>query len=343
MLAFSFNIKRFRRTSLSILLILATMAMGILGYILIEDYTFLESFYMTVITAGTVGFMEVKPLSDAGRIFTAFLIMVSFGTFAYSISAIAKSVVEGEFNNFFKIYKLENKISKLRDHVIVCGYGRNGRQSAVVLSNHGKDYVLIEKNPSTIQALLQTQQLFIEGDCTQDEVLKKAGIEHASALISTLADDAESVFLTLTARSLRSDITIISRASDESSYKKLLRAGADNVIMPDKIGGAHMASLIMRPDMVEFLDILAGQEPDSVKLMEVVSSEIPQGLIDRPIGHFIENAGIEAKLIGLKNLSGEYIINPSDEIAFSEGTKIFFLGTPEEIRTIRNFIAQQPS
>jgi voltage-gated potassium channel len=312
--------------------------LGIIGYMLIEHYSLLESFYMTVITVGTVGFMEVRPLSEAGRLFTSLLIIISFGTFAYSISAIAKSVVEGEFNNFFKIYKLENNITKLREHVILCGYGRNGRQSAVVLLNHGKSFVVIEKDPEVIQILLKSDLLFIEGDCTQDDVLKKAGIEHATALISTLGDDSDGVFLALTARSLRSDITIISRASDENSYKKLLRAGSDNVIMPDKIGGAHMASLIMRPDMVEFIDILAGQEPGRIRMIEVVFSEIPASNKNNPISTLIQSMNTPAKLIGMKTKSGEYIINPSEDLIFSEGTKIFFVGNPQEIKGIRQYL-----
>lgn len=330
--------KQFRRTTLALLLILFTMLFGIVGYLVIEHYTLLESFYMTVITIGTVGFMEVHPLSESGRLFTAILIIISFGTFAYSISAIAKSVVEGEFNSFFRTYKLENRISKLHEHVILCGYGRNGRQSAVVLLNHKKSFVVIEKDPEVIQTLMKSDLLFIEGDCTQDEILKKAGIEQAGALISTLADDANAVFLTLTARSLRSDLTIISRASDENSYKKLLRAGADNVIMPDKIGGAHMASLIMRPDMVEFIDLLAGQEPESIRMIEVVFSELPETLKNDSLTSFVNATATKAKLIGMKSKSGEYLINPPGETKFSEGVKIFFVGAPEEISGIRQFI-----
>jgi len=325
----------FRRAALALILIFSTILFGIAGYIIIEDYSLSESFYMTVITVGTVGFMEVKPLSEDGRLFTAFLIIFSFGTFAYSIMAIAKSVVEGEFNNFFRIYKLENKISQLRDHVIICGYGRNGHQSVIVLQNYGKTFVVIEKDSETIKTLSNTNIPFIHGDCTQDDVLKKAGLEYASALISTLGDDAAAVFLTLTARSLRSDITIISRASDEGSNKKLLRAGADNVIMPDKIGGAHMASLIMRPDMVEFIDILTGQEPGKTSMLEIVFSELPASLINQPISSLIETTKSRAKLVGLKNKSGEYIINPSEKEIFSEGNKFFFIGNAIEIMALK--------
>lgn len=343
MLPFFSNRKQLRRTTLALLLVIMTILLGISGFMILEHYSLMEAFYMTVITVGTVGFMEVKPLSETGRLFTAILIIISFGTFAYSISAIAKSVVEGEFNNFFRIYKLESKISKLREHVILCGYGRNGRQSAIVLNNHNKSFVVVEKNPDVIQLLLKSDILFIEGDCTQDEVLKKAGIEYATALISTLGEDADAVFLTLTARSLRSDLTIISRASDESSYKKLLRAGADNVIMPDKIGGAHMASLIMRPDMVEFVDLLSGQEPDRIRMLEVVFSEIPLQLRNKSISDLITATGSRAKFVGLKSKSGEYLINPSEKTIFSEGLKVFFLGTPEDISEIRKLLLKAQS
>jgi len=309
--------------------------LGMAGFILIEDYTLSESFYMTIITLATVGFQEVHPLSEEGRMFTAFLIIVSFGTFAYAITTITQYVVDGEFNKTFKKIKLHNKIEKLKDHVIVCGYGRNGRQAATVLHNTNSTYVIIE-NDSTALAQLRDHKLnYIEGDATQDEVLIKAGIERASALITTLPVDADNLFIVLSARSLNKKLKIVSRASDDNSDKKIKTAGADNVIMPDKIGGAHMASLVTKPDIIEFIDFVTGQGTDSINLEEITFDKLPDHFKHKTIRDLEIRNKSGANIIGFKTSFGEYIINPSPDTKILPDAKIFVLGTSEQIKKMK--------
>jgi len=250
-------IKAYYRFFIPLLILLTLWIIGTIGYVLIDHYTWFDAFYMTIITVATVGYGEVEPLSNEGKIFTAFLIITSFGTFAYAVSSITKFVFDGEFNDFFKNRKLNASIDKLSDHIIICGYGRNGRQAAQVLKKHKKRFVVIEKDPKLNESITHNyKELVLTGDSTQDEILLKAGIMRAKALITTLPIDADNLFIVLTARNLNKHLTIISRASEDNSDTKLKIAGANNVIMPDKVGGAHMASLVMKPDVMEFIDYI---------------------------------------------------------------------------------------
>lgn len=333
-----FKIKYFTKLYVALLLILAMISIGILGYILIEKYTFLEAFYMTIITIATVGFQEVHPLSDVGKIFTAFLIITSFGTFAYAISAITKYVVEGEFNYYYKFYKVNNTISKLNNHVVICGYGRNGKQAATALHMNKQNFVIIEKSEVLAEQIKEQGFLCIQGDCTQDDILNKSGIANAHALITTLPIDADNLFVVLTARSINSKLTIISRASDDNSDKKLKIAGANNVIMPDKIGGAHMASLVIKPDVIEFIDHITGQGGPNINLEEIVFSELPEQLRNHTIKDLEIRNKSGANIIGYKTADGEYVINPSADTKIIPGAKLFVLGTPDQVAKLRELL-----
>lgn len=330
-----FKIKYFTKLYVALGLILAMISIGIGGFILIEDYTFLEAFYMTIITIATVGFQEVRPLSDSGKIFTAFLIITSFGTFAYAISAITKYVVEGEFNYYYKFFKVNNTINKLSNHVVICGYGRNGKQAATVLQSNKQAFVIVEKSEILVEQVREHGFLCIQGDCTQDDILHKTGISNARALITTLPIDADNLFVVLTARSINPKLTIISRASDDNSDKKLKIAGANNVIMPDRIGGAHMASLVIKPDVIEFLDHITGQGGPNINLEEIVFSELPVHLRNHTIKDLEVRNKSGANIIGFKTVHGEYVINPSADTKIIPGAKLFVLGTPEQVAKLR--------
>ena len=213
---------------------LAIILIGIIGYMRIEDYSFTEALYMTIITIGTVGFKEVRPLSSAGMWFTIMLIIFSLGFLAFAVSLITKHFSERLLSIYNVKTKMEKQISKLKDHVIVVGYGRNGSQAVdELLSNH-IPVVIIENRPKVIQYIQENPEIiYIDGDATDDSVLHKAGIENAKALISALANDADNLFVVITAREINPDLIIISRASAIANDKKLKLAGATNVIMPD--------------------------------------------------------------------------------------------------------------
>ncbi len=304
----------------------------------IENCSFIDALYMTVITVSTVGFKEVHDLSGPGKIFTIFLIISSLGTFAYAVSIITTKFVEGQFSFYIKGYINKSAIKNMKNHVIICGYGRNGKQTVKELIALKLHFLIIEKDHELIINNSDKNLNFIEGDATDDEVLKKAGIKNAKALISTLPDDADNLFVVLTAHSLNKDLTIISRAKNDSSDKKLRIAGADNIVMPEKIGGAHMAKLVARPDIVEFLEHLSVHSDAPTNLEEIVCSNLPRNLIN----HSISEIGIRAKsganIVGFKTPKEEFILNPSPETIIMPDSKLFVLGTPEQIKSMKNIL-----
>jgi voltage-gated potassium channel len=330
------NFRPFFNIYFPLALIATIFCIGIIGFILIEGYSLFDAYYMTVITVATVGFQEVHPLSDAGRLFTSFLIITSFGTFAYALTSLSKYVIDGEFNRYFKNYKVNSEIQQLKDHIIICGYGRNGRQAAQVLKKHNKRFVVIEQKSDVIEGMNKKyENLVVQGDSTRDEVLIKAGIHRAKALITTLPIDADNLFIVLSARSLNTSLTIISRASDDNSDKKLKVAGANNVIMPDKIGGAHMASLVMQPDVIEFIDVITGQGGTSINLEEITFDNLPQEYRNKTIKDLEVRQKTGANIVGFKTAQGEYVINPSPDTKIIPDAKLFVLGTGEQIKKLK--------
>lgn len=320
----------FKKLYIAAGLILLLLIIGTAGYVFLEDYRLIDAIYMTVITAASVGFREVNPLSDGGKIFTSLLIVMSVVTLGYSISVLTTYIIEGEFQQYFKHQKVKNEIKKLDRHVIVCGYGRNGKQACEQLKSGNKTFLVIEKNPAIVEKLHnEGNLLLIEGDATSDETLLEAGISRAEALITTLPDDANNVFVVLTAREMNKRLKIISRASDDASENKLKRAGANNVIMPDKIGGTHMAALVTKPDVLEFLDYITGRI--NIRLEEIFYSNLSARLKNKSIRELEIRDKTGANIIGFKKGDGEYIINPSPDTIMQEDSKLFVLGTQEQV------------
>jgi voltage-gated potassium channel len=329
----------FKRVYLALALLVSVITIGVIGYIFIEDYSLTEAFFMTIITIATVGFGIVHPLSPTGMWFTSFLIIVSFGIFAYVVTSLTQFVVDGVFRKYFKTKRMQSKIDKLKDHVIVCGFGRNGKQSVLELNIHNVPVVVIENDPTHIGHLQDSKEiLYLEGDATQDEILQLAGIERAKALIATLNNDAENVFLVLTARQLNPNMTIISRASEDGADIKLQRAGANNVIMPDKMGGRRMARMVAKPDIVEFMDYMMQQSPENVLIDEIALQSITDYLNGRSLREFEKYNDTGAKIIGLKQQDRIFVINPLPETILTSRDKFFALGTKKQLEQLRNLV-----
>ena len=311
---------------------------GILGYMAIEGYSFMEALYMTTIAITTVGFSEVRPLSDSGRLFTIFLLITSWITFAWAIARITQFVITGEINKYFKTRKNMKAITQLNNHVILCGFGRNGQQAARTLKNHNMPFVVIEKEEGSMEKALPffPELVYLVGDGTDDDLLKKAGIEKAVALITALPVDADNVFIVLSARGLNQKLHIISRASEESSYPKLRKAGADNVIMPDKIGGSHMATLVSKPDVIEFMDFLSSEDGESVNMESVPYDQLPPAIKDKPLKIVMEWNKTGVNCLGIKNKEGKFIINPPGETLVTEGCKVIVFGTRSQIAEMKH-------
>lgn len=331
------NNPAFRKLIQPLLLLQLVVAVGIAGYMVLEQYSFLEALYMTTISVTTVGFSEVRTLSDPGRIFTIFLLITSWAIFVFAITRFSQYIVGGEINQYFKIRRIMKAVNKLDDHVIICGYGRNGHQAALTLGFHGESYVVVENDLSIVEKATQEEPglMIFHGDSTEDEVLRKSGITRAKALITTLPVDAHNVFIVLSARSLNPSIRIISRASDNNTYPKLIKAGANSVIMPDKIGGTHMATLVSKPDVIEFIDYLSGEEGEAIHIESVAYDQLPGKLRNRPLNEIMTWKKTGVNCIGIKDAEGKFIINPPEETQVTSGMKILVLGSRQQIREMK--------
>ncbi len=306
---------------------LSTVIIGVIGYVVLEGYSALEALYMTTITMATVGFTEVQPLDTAGRIFTIFLILAGLVNFTYFITQVSRYFLDGEFIMYYKKFRMEKDIHKLSKHVIICGFGRNGKEAARVLLKNKIDIVVIELDEHKI-ADFEPEAGFhhLHADGTRDEVLLDANIGQAAAIITTLPDDAQNVFVCLTAKDLNSQLKIIARATHVSSVRKLKNAGATKVIMPDKIGGTHMAMLVTNSDIEELIEIMATHAQDDFSIQELIASKtITLGEADcwRVSG---------ATVIGIKSATDQYILNPSLDTCVKPGDGVILMGSNHQIQ-----------
>ena len=314
-------------------------AFGVAGYMFLEDYSFLDALYMTVITLSTIGFGLLRELSPSGKLFTIFLIIVGLGAFAYMISLLTSYFVEGHLEGIVRGYFKKSDIKKMKNHVIICGYGRNGRQALDELHARNVSCVVVDNKVEKIEHVEEEHYLkFIDGDATSDEVLIRAGIGSAKALITTLPVDADNVYVILSARSINKSITLISRASNESVENKLHVAGVNSVVMPEKVGGAHMAKLVANPDVVEFLEHLSIDGMDPTNLEEIVCSDMPADIINQTIDQIGIRKRAGANIIGFKTPEGKYIINPPPDTKVITNSKLFVLGTPKQIKAMKEMM-----
>ncbi len=326
--------------SFALILMFVVIGVGTLGYMQInEEYSLIDALYMTVITISTVGFKEVHDLTDNGKVFTILLILTSFGIFGYIVSAVTRFILDGVFRRNLKDYRVARKIEKLSGHVIVCGFGRNGRQASLELLEHGEEVVVIDSKESSIDKIRMVPELlFIQGDATLEEVLTSASIANAKALITAIPDDAANVYVCLTARELSPNIRIISRSSKLQSDNKLKRAGANNVIMPDLLGGQQMAKLVAQPDVIEFVDKILLQSIKDVSLMEVSCSNLASCFVGKSILDLNVRNVSGANIIGLKDDAGNYVYNPSPHIILNQKLQLFVLGDSNQLARLNTLL-----
>jgi len=320
----------------AILMLVLLLAIGFLGYRFISGYEWLDAIYMTVITITTVGFAEVNPLDTQSKIFTIFLILASVVIVGYAISIITEFILSRNNIEDIKQRKMQKKIDAMTDHIIICGYGRNGKQAAKKLLAYEKPFIIIERNKEVIEKFQDDDVSFVFGNASEDEILLLAGIDRASTLICALPSDANNLFIVLSARQINPKLSIISRASEETSYNKLKLAGANNVILPDRIGGDHMASLVVIPDLVEFIDNLGIVGQRNINIEEVKVEQLYNASEERTIRDLDLRKKTGCTVIGFKDDKGEYIVNPEADTKLIPGSKIIVLGRPEQIQKLNS-------
>ena len=328
------------RLWLALALLVFSFTVGVGGFMVLEHFSFLDAFYMTVITASTVGFGEVHPLSDTGRLFTSFYILFNLLVVAYLVSVLTTYIFDGELRHLFRMIRTDQEIKSFRNHVIVCGFGRNGYKAYDELRHSGTRAVVVEQNQALLVAandrLARDQQIpAVFGDATLDNTLRQAGIVHARAIITALPKDADNVFVALSARELNPHITIIARASARSSVSKLLSAGASSVVLPDEIGGSHMANLVIRPEVIRFLDMISGLDPNKLRLEELSFGELRPSLRGQSIRELDVRSRTGATVIALRRgEDGELEVSPAADYRPAAGDVLLVLGNEEQIQAI---------
>jgi len=323
-------VESLRRIRRALLALAAVTIFGTVGYLLL-GFTLLEALYQTVTTVATVGFREVRPLSPAGQVFTMVLIVLGVGTVLYSLSVILEAVTEGHLREHLERRRMDKDIAAMSGHVIICGYGRVGRAAAGFLAASGYPVVVVDNEAARFERLGPGITHYLCGDVTDDAVLRSAGIEQARALIAALETDTDTVYVTLSARAIRPDLVIISRARTTEAKSKMLLAGASRAVNPQRIGGRRMAVFALQPDVAEFLDVVMHDEDLDFRIQQVHVGD-SSNLVGRSLGELRIQERTGALLLAIRNGTGEpFEPHPSAETVVPPGAVLIALGTPAEL------------
>ncbi|MGC9519330.1 MAG: potassium channel family protein [Desulfuromonadaceae bacterium] len=326
--------ERLHNIFIALILLGLVLIMGTAGYIYYEDWTLLEAFYMTVVTISTVGFGEVHPLSEAGRLFTSFLIISGTGILAYTLGSLVQFMVEGKFREIIGLKKMQQQIDQLSAHYIICGYGRIGRYISNEFSANGLEFVIVEQNADVCEMLKKDGYIYIQGDATVDATLESAGINRARGIVTAVTSDTDNVYITLTARGLNPELYILARSGEDSTEKKLIRAGASKVVSPYTIGASRMAQAILRPSVVDFIDIATGYHH-----LELQIEEIRVGHDSQLVGKTLQNSPIRSThniiIVAIrKSGASNMTFNPAASTEINADDTLIILGKPDAIKKL---------
>lgn len=329
-----------RKLIFSLVVLLCVILAGTAGYMYLEGWDLLDSVYMTVITLTTIGFKEVHEMDRPGQVFTIALVIFGVGTVAFAVRNATRLMLEGELRHIFGRKKLEKDIRRLKDHYIVCGYGRMGRFIARELASRPVPFVIIERTAEAVPETDMEKYLFLIGDADKDDTLKEAGIDRARGLITVVSTDADNLYIVLTARGLNPNLFIVARAGEEGSEQKLRRAGSSKVISPYLIGAHKMAQAVLRPAVLDFLEFATRSGNMDLNIEEVrVASGSPMS------GRQIKDSGIRQELdiiiVAVKKAGGEMNFNPSPDYVLEDGDVLIVLGRPEMLRRLEGMTKKQ--
>lgn len=325
---------QFRRRLLPLLfLALLLFGIGTAGYVLIEDWSIVDAYYMTVIALTTVGFGEVRPLSDAGRLFTSMLVLVGVGSVAYGFSTLVELLFAASLVGELRRRRAMREIRGLKNHVIVCGYGRVGHSAVFSLRDSKRDVVLIERDPQKVETAVAEGIPVVEGDATRDEVLQQAGIDRAWGLIVCTGSDSLNLFIVLSARALAKDLFIIARSTDAETEQKMKLAGANRVVSPYRIGGRHMANIVVRPHVTDFFDVVTLDGGVEVWVEELVIAD-DSPLVGQTVGKSDIRRRTGAQLVAVLRQRGGGTVMPDASTLLESGDEIIVLGTREQLAAL---------
>jgi len=306
------------------------ISFGTFGYIALEGFTFLDALYMTIITLTTVGFGEIRPLHDQGRIFTILLILMGVGFVAYNLAYFVRILIDGDLLQMYRRRKLSKKVSQLKNHYIICGYGQMGQIIVQQLLDHSVPLIVLEVAESALARLREKGVLYIEGDATEEEFLLAAGIHQARGLVSVVKQDTDNVFIVLTARGMNKNLFICARASSQGTERKLLKAGADRVVSPYASGAVRIAHNILRPTVTDFMELALSGEGMELSMEEFSippdSELVGKRLMDSGIRH-----DYNLIIVAIKRVDGKMIYNPAPAEALAVGDILVAIGPRDNL------------
>ena len=328
-------VRRFVLTALAVVL---TLAFGTIGFVVIEGFSVFDGFYMTLTTMTTVGYAEIHPLSHAGRVFNSFVIIFGVSTIFISIGAVTQTVIELEFGDVLNRRRSKRMIEQLKDHFIICGYGRVGRGAAEELLHAGAPFVVVDSSPERIERAMMSGMLAVAADATRDDTLRQVGIERACGLVAALATDADNLFVLLSAKGLNPGIYVAARAAEEGAEEKMRRAGANSVFAPYALTGHRLAQALLRPHVVQFLDFTTNaigadiviEQVTVAKDTEAVSKTIKELQIGRTLGVIV---------MAIRTSDGSMSFNPAADTAIRAGDCLIVMGRQESLRTLEEMVA----
>ena len=322
---------------LALVLLLATLLGGTVGYMLVEGWDLWDAFYMTVITVSTIGYREVHTLSLAGQVFTVVLIFGGVGTAFYTATQLAAVIVEGGLHRRFEQRRVTRMLDDLKDHFILCGYGRIGSIVAQELHQQRMSFVVVERDLERMHGAVRDGWLAVHADASDEEVLKSIGILRARGLIAAVGTDAENVYTVLTARVVRPDLFIIARVESDEAEQKLRRAGADRVISPYRIGAAHMAQTALRPAVVDFVQLATGSGHLDLSMEQVHIREtsvlVGKSLVDAAVR---QRFGVI--VVAIRRMDGVMEFNPAPDALIRAGDELVVLGRPENVKALEEAV-----
>lgn len=327
-----------RRILAIIMFNFSVIAFGTLGYWLLEGWDLFDALYMTVITIGSVGYGEVRELSSVGRIFTIVFIVVGVGTVATSFTLLVETILSAELRGERRAARMQKSLEKLKDHVIICGYGRVGRNAADVLRRENlRNVVVIDHNSEVVDRLIQDEQLVLQGDATDDNVLIQAGIERAWGLIVASGDDSINLFIVVSARALNDKMTIVARSTQARNASKMIKAGANRVVSPYDIGGKRMANSLMRPHLTEFIDGLTVGGGVEMWLEELEVEE-KSGLTGQTVAQLDLRRRSGVTLLAI--LRDQQVLTPDGSTHLQVGDDLILIGTRQQLDKLESLFEE---
>ena len=322
-----------RGPGLAVILFLIVTAVGTAGYMVVEGWSAWDAFYMTIISVTTVGYREVHATSFAGQVWTVFVLLAGVSTLFYTASVVMAEIVEGGLRKGLESRRFNRMLEQLKDHFIICGYGRIGGVIADEFQRQGIPYVVVDRDPDRVHAVIARGGMAVEADASREDVLRRIGIERARGLIAAVGTDAENVYTVLTARVLRPDLFIIARIESEDAEPKLKRAGADRVLSPYQLGGVQMAATALRPAVVDFMRLATSSER-----LDLAAEQIEVKTNSRFVGASIRDANLRQDfgviVVAIKRAAGHMEFNPAPEAIIGGNDQLVVLGHPDQLKAL---------